>query len=182
MDMKKEFFRSWLLYFLISFVLWIGVKYLFCMVLGKEFDLLETSISAFVFSLLFCSFQIVGHYYSITTRVNYLESKNATKPTFKVACSSVIDLPKGLDFDRLKTEIADKWVIAFSDDREKVLKFRTKMHGLNAFGTATWMKYDAETGTLCIDYFPLSSEVRKNKFALKMQKEVEQYLKPLVAA
>ena len=106
--------------------------------------------------------------------VDYLESDDTAKPTFRVACSSVIDVSKGLDFNWLKTEIADKWWITFSDDIG-LLKFRIKWHPFKQKVTAAWLKFDANSGKIQLECFPIQGK-QHDYLAEKMQKEIEQCL------
>ena len=68
-------------------------------------------------------------------------------------------------------------MIAFSDDTEKVLKCRTDSKFFKPFsnwGSAAWMKYDADAKILYLHCFPLMSYFLDN-FTQKMQKEIETY-------
>ena len=106
--------------------------------------------------------------------MDYLESEDTAKPTFRVACSSVIDVPEGVDFNRLKSEIADKWWITFSDDTG-LLKFRIKWHPFKQKVTAAWLKFDVDTRQINLECFPIQGK-QHDYLAEKMHKEIEQCL------
>ena len=106
---------------------------------------------------------------------DYLESDDTSKPTIRGAISSVIDAPQGLDFNRLKTEIAGKWQITFSDDTGRLLKFKTKWHFRKSKITAAWLQFDADTGKIQLECFPLLGK-QHGYLAEKMQKEIAQCL------
>jgi len=107
--------------------------------------------------------------------LRYLEKNSTEKPIFKrkQVRSFEIDVPSDFDFNFLKTKIAEKWVITFSDDAGCVLKFREKwkfMDGLGGLGT--WIKYDNTTQKLYLESF---CAVGKRIFlheAQELQKEI----------
>ncbi len=169
----KNLFRIWLALFLAAWILYVGSVILIATIRGQDIDLLEKCIfgviNAFVVSLV----PIVGAY-SIFPRIKYLESDDHEKPSFKVACSSVIDLPQGFDFNRLKAEISGKWLITFTDDAEQVLKFRTRLNVFKDWGTAAWLNFDGDTGKVYIVCFPMA--FGNDYLARKMQKEIENCL------
>jgi hypothetical protein len=105
----------------------------------------------------------------------YLESNDGAKPTFRVPCSSVIAVPKGFNFSRLKTEIGEKWLITFSDDTCHILKFRARPHFRKFWGVAAWLKFDADTAKIQLECFPLGG-IQHDSQAKKMQNEIEQCL------
>ena len=175
--MKKKLFRMWLIFFVVTWVLYVGFQFFLWNVRGHEFILLDKCVIAVVFSFFVSSGPLVAAYYSVIPRSKYLESNDIAKPSFRVPYSSVVNMPQGFDFTCLKTKIADKWVVTFSDDMEKILKFRTKFHIFSNWGTAAWMKYDAETEKFYLDFFPMVIGTR-NDLVRKMQKEVEKCLSP----
>jgi hypothetical protein len=137
---------------------------------GREVDLIQNIVVTIPLaigsnSILFFSL------FSMFPKLKYLESNKTEKPTFKAMCSSIIDVPKDFDFDRLKTEIAEKWLITFSDDTNRVLKFRDKWSFSTTWGASAWMKYHDDTRKLHLECFPTAG----NHFELsqKMQKEIE---------
>ena len=158
----------------ISWVLYFGMQIIVSKSLGNEIDLIEKGIIAFMFSLFLpISIYISGIYY-IFPRLKYLEGNDTVKPPFKITCSSIIDIPEGFDFYRLKAEISNNWVITFSDDIDHVLKFRTKWHFSKNWGAAAWMKYDNNIGELHLECFPMGAML--DDLALKIQKEIENIL------
>ena len=173
-DMKKEMFHVWLIFFLAFWGFFVGIFFLSYKINGGEFRLLEKSIIAFLFSIGALSGQIITVWITLIPRSKYLESNDITRPKLKFGCSSVAKMPQGFDFNSLKAEIADKWVITFSDEKEKVLKCRTKFNYFRNWGSAAWMKYDADAKILYLHCFPLMSYFLDN-FTQKMQKEIETY-------
>ena len=142
---------------------------------GQGFDLVENGLTVILTILILgCPVIIVLLSKFDYQYVDFLKSDDTAKPTFRVACSSVIDVPVGVDFIRLKTEIADKWWITFSDDLG-LLKFRTKWHPFKQKVTAAWMKFDADTGKIQLECFPIQGK-QHDYLAEKMQKEIEQCL------
>ena len=154
-----------------SLVVYLGTIFLLNMLSGQD-NLLYKGISAIVFSITMTLIQI-SISYSIIKRSKYWESSDIAKPPFEIGCSSVINTPQGFDFSRLKTEIASKWEITFSNDTEKVLKCRTKINFLRNWGSAAWMKYDDSTGKVYLECFPMSEMQINSKIVPKMQKEIE---------
>ena len=173
--MKKILIRFWFIYFLATWILYIGLHILIAEVRGQNIDLLEKCIAGFFISIFFPSFMMLASY-SVFSRSKYLENSDIEKPTFKVACSSGIEVPQGFDFNRLKNEIAYKWVITFSDDINHVLKFRTKMNYFGTWGAATWLKLDGDAGKIQIECFPMVVGAY-NGSSRKMQNEIEECLK-----
>jgi len=171
--MKKKLFLNWFIFFLTTWILWAGVKILIRVILGRDIDLQEAIFTGFFFPLIFMAFQIAANHLTFH-RAKYLEINSNEKPTFKVACSSLINLPQNLDFTRLKNEIANNWLITFSDDMCHVLKFRTKFNfftNLWGEGPAAWLKFDGESQKVQLECFSMSGI--NNDLARKMQKEVE---------
>ena len=171
----KKIVKIFILAFFATWMLLMGLQILIRKSRGRDIDLVERGISAAILSLAPFVGTILGAY-SVFPRSKYLESSELTKPIFKVACSSVIDMPKDFEFSRLKTEIAEKWVITFSDEIAHVLKFRAKWGLSKNWGAAAWLKYDNDTGKLYLEYFPMVAT--QNDLARKMQKEIECCLKP----
>ena len=169
----KKLIRIWLLLIPAMWVFYVGVTFLVCKALGHNFDLLEKGISATIFLVIFSLGQWVVYSYLVFPRIKYLENDDTAKPSFKDVCSSMVNTSQGFDFNRLKTEIADKWVVTFSDDEKKVLKFRTKIRFFS-WGAATWLRYDSDTGEIQMYCFPISSMMLSN--ARKIQREIESCL------
>jgi len=107
--------------------------------------------------------------YSTFPKLRYLERNKIEKPTFKAMCSSEINVPEDFEFSRLKTEIAEKWLITFSDDAGCILKFRNKLKVFN-WGAGAWIKYNHDTRKLYLECFPIDNYLESAK---KMQKEIE---------
>ena len=168
--MKKKLIRIWLVYFLAGAILYAVLKYLLNITMGKDVDFMEIISTSVIYSLLFSLAIVFGSYYFFP-RNKYLDRNDAAKPSFKIACSSIIDLPQGLDFSSLKNVIAEKWMITFSDDKEHVLKFTNKRDIIQTHGvSAAWMKLDADAGKIQLECFPLAG-IQENNKALKMQND-----------
>jgi len=107
--------------------------------------------------------------------LRYLERNSTEKPVFKrkQTRSTEIDVPSDFDFNFLKTKIAEKWLITFSDDANCVLKFREKWRFWDGpEGLGTWIKYDKTTLKLYLENFSI---VEKRVFiseARELQKEI----------
>ena len=172
--MKKELNRIWLIFFLITWILYMGLHFLICKVRGNEFDLLERSILATLMACIISFSSIAGVYFS-TIRSKYLESNDIEKPTFKGAWFSVLNMAQGFDFNCLKTEIAEKWIITFSDDAEKVLKFRERISVFRNWGAGAWLTYDSDAQKLNFGCFTMTGT--QNEIARKMLKEIEECMK-----
>jgi len=173
--MKKKFIRILLVLIFATWVSFMGIAFLVSKAHGNDFDLLEKGIVAAISSVCALLGPLI-YSYNLFPRSKYLESSDIAKPSFKDVCSSVVNTPQGFDFIRLKTEIASKWVITFSDDVEKILKFRTKMGFFKSWGAATWLKYESNAGKLYLDSFSMTG-MYTSDLARKMQKEIEKCLK-----
>ena len=172
--MKKELNRVWLIFFLVTWVLYMGSHFLICKVRGNEFDLLERSILAIFMACIMGFSSIAGVYFS-TVRSKYLESNDIEKPTFKGVWFSVLNMALDFDFNCLKTEIAEKWIITFSDDAEEVLKFRNRISTFRNWYTGAWLRYDSNSQKLILGCFSMTGT--QNDIARKMLKEIETCLK-----
>ena len=172
--MKKELNRVWLIFFLITWILYMGLHFLICKVRGNEFDLLERSILATIMACIMGFSSIAGVYFS-TIRSKYLESNDIEKPTFKGVWFSVLQMSQDFDFNRLKIEISEKWIITFSDEAEKVLKFRERISAFRNWGAGGWLTYDSNTHVLNFGCFTMTGT--QNDITRKMLKEVEKCLK-----
>ena len=171
----KKLFRIWVVFFLLSWVGYMGVDVIVSKSRGQEFDLITKGIKYAIFSVFISSAPMLS-VYTIFPRSKYLDSNDTAKPTFKVACSSEIDIHEDFDFNRLKTEIAGKWLITFSDDVCHVLKFRTEWGFFKKWGAAAWLKFDGDTRKIQIECFPLAG-THDNNLARKMQKEIMNCMK-----
>jgi len=160
-----------LIIFLITWVGYIGLLILVDDIRGREIDLLGRSISGFFASIGFSVFMLITGY-SAAPSYKYLENNDNAKPTFYTVRTSIIDIPKDFDFNRLKSVITSKWVVSYSDDVAHILKFRTKLGFGNLWGAAAWLKLDSETGKILIDCFPMVYE--QSKLAKKLLKEIEE--------
>jgi len=69
-----------------------------------ECDMKKLILISVVFILLLWVLYFGTGIPSVFTRLKYLESNDTVKPPFKIAYSSVIDVPKGFDFGHLRTE------------------------------------------------------------------------------
>ena len=150
-----------------------GIHFLVCIVRGSDFDFLEKGIIATICAITMGIAPFLGAYFSIV-RSNYLESTDIEKPSFNGVLSSVVHVPQGFDFSCLKTEIAKKWVITFSDDTKKVLKFRERIIALRNWGAGMWIKLDNDTGNLYCCCFTMTGT--QNVFAKKMLDEIKKCL------
>jgi len=66
-----------------------------------------------------------------------------------------MDVPKDFDFNRLKAEIAESWIISFCDDANYVLKFRDKKGFWKSYGAGAWLKYDVDTEKVYLESFSI---------------------------
>ena len=177
--MKKKLIRLLIMYFLVAFMSYIGMYSFFSFKRGQEFDVNVIVFKSVMPAVILSSFVAFSWsiVYPVFPRAKYLDKNDSSKPSFKIACSSLVSIPQDLDFNRLKTEIADKWMITFSDDNEHELKFRSKMNFFtNMMGAAAWLKLDGNAGKITLEYFPLQG-IQDNDVARKMRKKVEEHLK-----
>jgi len=173
--MKKKLLRMWIIYSLSFWVLSMGIYFLRYKNREGGINLLELSYRAVISSILPASGVILGGYLALSPRSKYLESNDIEKPSFKVPSSVIIDVPQGFDFSRLKSVIAKKWEITFSDDMKQVLKCRTNYNFSN-WGSAAWIKYDDDAKKLYLECFPMA--VGSMKYvAQNMQKAIENCLR-----
>ena len=174
----KKLYWTWLVFCIGVWILYLGVQILESETRGHDFDLLGASIRG-IFMVICCSLGGLLGIYSIFPRMKYLENDNVAKPSFKVFGSFVIDMPQRINFSLLKSEIAAKWLITFSDDTNQVLKFRTRTKHLfltNTFGAAAWLKFDSDAGKIQLVCFPMIG-IQDNDLARKMYKEIVKCLK-----
>ena len=176
--MKRKNVRFWIPFaFPVFWILYLGAQFFNSKFPGHGIDLVENGLLAVFTVLIFGAPVIILLLSKYDYQyVEYLESDDTAKPAFSVACSSVIDVPEVLDFNRLKTAIADKWWITFSDDKI-LMKFRTKWHPFRQKVTAAWLKYDAENGKIHLECFPIQGK-QHDYLAENMQKEIKQCLSP----
>ena len=176
--MKKELFRVWRVFALLTYIIYVGLKFLASVAFGKEFLLLETC----VISILPACLMPLGIIYGglMLPRSKYLESSDINKPSYKIAESLAVSAPQGFDFGRLKTEINDKWVLSFSNDNEKVLKFRTKYRFNKPWPIAAWLKYDDDASKIELDFFPMNT-MTPSKYDRKSFHEMKQWFEALSA-
>ena len=175
--MNRKKVRIWISFaFPVFWALYLGTQFLISKFPDYNMDIVE-NILMVIFTILMLGSPVIVILLSKYDYqyVDYLESDDTAKPAFRVACSSIIDVPKDFDFSRLKTEIADKWWITFSDDTG-LLKFRIKWHPFKQKVTAAWLKFDAVTGKIQLECFPIQGK-QHDYLAEKMQKEIEQCVK-----
>jgi hypothetical protein len=164
--MKKELSRVWLIYSLAMCILYVGANFLFCKLFGAEFDFIAKSLAGAFLACIMSFMSVAGVYFS-TMRTKYLENSDIEKPNFKGISFSTFDTPQ--DFNCFKGKIAEQWIITFSDDEKKVLKFRERIRHFNCAGA--WLMYDADTQRLNVGCFTVTGV--QNEIARKMLKEIE---------
>ena len=167
----KKIIIIWILLIPALWIFYVGFAFLFSNAYGKNFNLVETGIIAAVYSIVIPLVTWIGYSYSIFPRIKYIENNDIGKPSFKDTISSTVDIHQEFDFNSLKTEIANKWTITFSDEVEKILKFRTKIGFFKFWGTATRLQFDSNAGKLYLDSFTLTGH--RHELARNMQKEIE---------
>ena len=175
--MKKKFIRTGIISYFAMLILYLGIFFLICKVLGNDFDLWERLITAAIFAFQGPLFVWVNAL-NVFPRSNYLESNDITKPNFVDVRSTVIDMPQEVDFSRLKTEFSNKWTITFSDDVEKVLKFREKVRYFKKWGAAAWLQYDSDNRKIYLNCFTLAG--MNYELTLRLQEEIEKCLESFV--
>ena len=175
--MKRKKMRIWFsLIYPGVFALWCVWKIFSNNFPGQVVELVENGFRIMVMLLMLCTpffFLLLSKY--DYPYVNYLENDDTAEPIFRVACSSVFNVPKGFDFGWLKEKIADKLWITYSDDIG-LIKVRTKWHPYkqNAVAAA-WLKFDAGMGKIHLKCFPLNG-IQYDYSAKKLQKEIEGYV------
>ena len=173
--MKKNLKGYWITMFLITCILYAGMRFLLDVVRERDIEVFEFLFAAIFFSTVL-TLLLRATAYPLDKRIKYLEGNDSSRPSIKSACSSELDIPQGYSFHRLKTEIGNKWLITFSDDKEQVLKFRTRFTFFgNSWGTAAWLKVNGDTGKIHVDCFPMAFW-QVNRYTREMQKEIEQCL------
>jgi hypothetical protein len=139
---------------------------------GSHFDVVEKGLIAVMYSVIFPGVYLMSTY-DIFPRSKYMESDKRERPSFKNVCAAMMKIPQNFDFNILRNEIADKYVITFEDDNEKILKFRTKST-IFSNPIATWMKFDINSGKLYLDSFSMIGT--QHKAARKMQQDIYDFL------
>ena len=158
-----------LVLFVITIVLTSALFFLLIRLLGVNIDLPAQSICLLV---ALSGPTIIN--VKCLLRLRYLEKANSLKPSFKIAESSFASVGQNIGFDSLKQKISDKWIITFSGEDAKVIKFRDKV-SFKSYGSGAWLKLSEEEHAICIDYFSLGiTDVFKLR---KMKKEVEQLIR-----
>ena len=174
----KRLYRIWMIHSLVICILWVGILILIDINRGRDIDLVRYVISGFIFIAIIMLFRVLS-YRSVFSKIKYLENNDIAKPSIKGSSSSVIDLPQGVDFSGLKKEIANKWMITFSDDTSYVLKFMRKMSFFNSTirGAAGWLKLDCEAGKIQLECFPMTG-IQDEGFASWLRMEIEDMFEP----
>jgi len=178
----KSFLKMWFVSYIVLTVINAGLLILLMMWAGREFSLPQKLFWFLSFPTIFTLTQLLVARSSVFPQIKYLENSDITKPSIKDISSTVYDLQPDVDFSNLKTKIAEKWVITFSDHTSNVLKFRSKFdfkswcnYSLGA-GPAAWLKLDCEAGKINLVCFSMVSDFHK-KHIEKMQEEFEGIIK-----
>ena len=175
--MKNELNRYWIFMFLITCILYAGMRFLLDVVRERDIEVFEFLFAAVFFSTVMILIQKTTTY-PLDKRIKYLEDNDSSRPSIKSACSFEMDIPTDYNFNRLKTEIGNKWLVTFSDDKEQVLKFRTRFTFFgNSWGTAAWLKVNDDAGKIYVDCFPMALW-QVNRYTREMKKEIEQCIQP----
>ena len=178
----KSFLKMCLVAYIVVTLIFAGLVTLLMMWAGREFSLSVKLLWFLGYPTMFALSQLLIAKYSVFPQIKYLENSDITKPPIREISSTVYDLQTDVDFSSLKTKIAEKWVITFSDHTNNVLKFRSKFdfnswwnytHGA---GPAAWLKLDCEAGKMSLDCFSMASDFNK-KHIQKMQVEIEEIIK-----
>jgi len=140
---------------------------------GVEIDIVET----FLVRLPLVLILIINPLWtllSILPKFRYLENNKLERPTFKHSISSEIVVPKDFNFNNLKAEIAENWIISFSDDTNYVLKFREKKGFWKSYGAGAWLHYDVATKTVYLECFSIFFQTLEEP--QNLQKNIENCL------
>ena len=175
----KRLYRIWMIYLLGRAILFVGILTFIDIILRHDIDLVRNVISGFIFIIIILLFRVLSCR-SVFSRIKYLENNDITRPSIEGVCSSVIVLSQGVDFNGLKNEIANKWLITFSDDSNHVLKFMRKIsffNSANIWGAAGWLKFDCEAGEIQLECFPMAG-IQDAGFASWLRMEIEDMFEP----
>ena len=170
--MKNYLNRYWIAMFLMICFLNGVVWFLIDVVHERDIEVVDFFFIILFTATFFTLFQRASIYYPLYKRISYLENSDCTKPSIKYTCSSETDIPQDFNFNRMKTLIGNQWIVTFSNDKEQVLKFRTKFTNIHNTWTAAWLKVDDDTGKIYFDCFPMANW-QVSKYTKEMQKEVE---------
>ena len=177
----RKLFRDRVVIYLSMCILYTGTLVLMDIGRGRDIDFSGKIISGIMFVIIMALFQTMIDY-SVFSRIKYLENNDISKPTIKGASSSEIVLSNRVDFSRLKSKIASKWLITYFDDTSHVMKFRKKVNYFtDSWGigrAAAWLKLDDVSGKIHLECFPMSG-IQDKKHALKMRTEVEELIETL---
>ena len=172
--MRRKLIKIWSVVSIVTLVSWVGLYYFVATICGKDISFIHGGVIGLIMYLFLCLCGVLGIYFFFP-RTKYMDSHDSSKPSFKFTCSSEIDVPQGIDFNSLKTEISKKWFITFSDDTGQVLKFTNFFKWSVTVSAAAWLKFDDDTGKIHFECFSLSG-LPRTVDVKKMQKDIEQYL------
>jgi hypothetical protein len=149
-----------------------GLAYLASVIFSFDFNLRDVALVMVIFAIVLPVLYVMG-IFDIFPRSNYLESRSGEKPKFKNVCVTTARPSRNFDFARLKTEIEGKYELWYSDDAEKILKFRTRAGFLKNWGAVTWLKYDESARTLFLNSFSMVG--KQFKSAWRVQREIKNF-------
>jgi hypothetical protein len=160
---KKIFYLS----FALMLALYVGTNFVFNLIAGKEINLISLLSIGLIISTVYSLVYYAGISVTLKPKYAYLESEEMKDPAFGDKCEKTIKLEnRTIDFNEIKNKIQEKWIITHFDEKNKIIKFRSKIR-LSSWGVGVVLKFDTEN-TKIISY-PIAGYTQKgNKLALQM--------------
>lgn len=167
--MRSRFIR----YFIVTIIIyWLAYTFLiitFKTLSGKEFEIINITLTGLYTSIPIVGFIALGTYLALKPKFNFLESSEVNEPKFS---SNIKGYYKNihLPFEKLKSQIEQKWIITHTNKDEKVIKCFKRLTFFN-WGYGAYLKYDETNHILNCIFFPLNtSSYSKNKFLTDFDK------------
>jgi hypothetical protein len=173
--MKTRFIKFFAISLFVYWLLFSGLIVLIKYTFHKEFELIDLLIKGLFYSILIVGFIGIGTYYNVRPKLNYLKSSLLNNPAFPNMIESYVENIE-LPYEAVKSEIEKKWIVTYSNDKEKAIKFCKKLN-IYDWGQGAFLKYDKKINRVNYIVFPFTSRYRHSKFLNELNELIKDNLK-----
>ena len=160
--MKSRLIRFFILAFCIYWFLYSCMIVFFKTLFDKEVELVDIISNGFINSMIIIGILSFGIYQVLKPKFRFLESSQVDMPSFFNMIIGHYD-HVSIPYSELKSKIAQNWIITYSEESQKVIKFCEKINFYD-WGCGGYIVYDETTQRVNCALFPFTRKRIKAKF------------------
>lgn len=149
--MKTRLIRFFTITFIIYWLAYTCFIIMFRAFSGKEFDILNITLTGLYTSIIIVGFITLGSYQSLKNKFKFLESSEDKEPVFSNKVKGYYENVK-IPFEEFKTIFNKNWIITYINSDEKVIKCCRKINIFD-WGYGAYLRYDETNYTLNCIFF-----------------------------